>query len=99
MTISALAAPRVPLLGDQRPRLESFPPADDWSEGEDAVELAADAGLLLDDWQQYVLRQALATRRGKWAAFEVGLILARQNGKGILPGGAGAGGAVPVRRR
>ena len=84
MTTSVLAAPRVPLLGDQRPRLESFPPADDWMQGEDAVELAADARLVLDDWQQYVLRQALATRGGRWAAFEVGLILARQNGKGAV---------------
>jgi phage terminase large subunit-like protein len=54
-------------------------------QGQDAVELAADARLVLDDWQQYVLRQALATRRrSKWAAFEVGLILARQNGKGAV---------------
>jgi phage terminase large subunit-like protein len=80
--ISALAAPRAPLLGEQRPRLSSFPAADDWSQGEDAVELARQAGLVLDEWQRYVLRQALATRDGKWAAFEVCLILARQNGKG-----------------
>jgi phage terminase large subunit-like protein len=82
LTISVLAAPRVPLLGDQRPRLSSVPPADDWSQGEDAVELAAHAGLVLDDWQRYVLRQALAVRGARWAAFEVCLILARQNGKG-----------------
>jgi phage terminase large subunit-like protein len=84
LTISVLAAPHVPLLGDQRPRLESFPRADDWSQGEDAVELARQAGLVLDDWQRYVLRQALATRGKKWAAFEVCLILARQNGKGAV---------------
>ena len=79
---SLLLSPRVPLLGDQRPRLESLPSADDWSQGEDAVELARQAGLVLDDWQRYVLRQALATRGKKWAAFEVCLILSRQNGKG-----------------
>lgn len=84
MTISVLAAPRVPLLGDQRPRLESFPLADDWSQGEDAIELARQAGLVLDDWQRYVLRQALAMRGKKWVAFEVCLILARQNGKGAV---------------
>ena len=84
MTISELAAPRVPLLGHQRPRLESFPPADDWSQGDDAIELARQAGLLLDEWQQYVLRNALAMRGKKWAAFEVCLILARQNGKGAI---------------
>jgi hypothetical protein len=82
LTIAVLAAPRVPLLGDQRPRLSSFPLADDWSQGEDAAELARQAGLVLDDWQRFVLRQALAMRGKRWAAFEVGLILARQNGKG-----------------
>jgi len=79
-----LAAPPALLLGDQRPRLESLPPADDWSQGEDAIELAKQAGLVLDDWQQHVLRQALATRGKRWAAFEVCLILARQNGKGAV---------------
>lgn len=80
----ALDAPCVPLLGSQRPRLESLAPSDDWSEGVDAAELAHQAGLDLDDWQRYVLRHALATRGRKWAAFEVGLIVARQNGKGSL---------------
>ena len=82
MTISVLAGPRV--LGAQRPRLESVPPADDWSQGEDAIELAAEARLLLDDWQRHVLRQALAMRGRKWAAFETALICSRQNGKGSL---------------
>ena len=70
------------LKGCQRPRLQSLPPADDDRDGRDAVALAAHAGLVLDDWQQYVLRKALATRGSRWAAFEVCLILARQNGKG-----------------
>jgi phage terminase large subunit-like protein len=74
----------VSLTGRQRPRLESLPPADDDGDGRDAVELARHAGLVLDDWQQYVLRRALATRGDRWAAFEVGLIVARQNGKGSL---------------
>lgn len=82
MTNSALAAPPVRLLGDQRPRLQSLPPADDWTEGEDSAELAKQAGLDLDEWQRFVLRNALAKRGGKWAAFEVCLIVARQNGKG-----------------
>ena len=70
--------------GRQRPRLESLPPADDDRDGRDAVELARHAGLVLDDWQRYVLRKALATRGTRWAAFEVALIVARQNGKGAL---------------
>jgi hypothetical protein len=82
---SALAASSV-LLGEQRPRLLSLPhDGDDESEGCDAVELARQAGLLLDDWQRFVLRKALRKRRnGKWSAFEVCLILARQNGKGSV---------------
>ena len=81
---SGLAALPVPLLGDQRPRLWSLPPADDWSQGDDAVELASQASFDLDDWQQHVLRKALAMRGERWAAFEVCLIVSRQNGKGSL---------------
>ena len=92
---STLDAPGALLLGDQRPRLASVPPAP-WSEGERVAELAAAAGLDLDDWQRWVLEQGLGrAAMSKWAAFEVALIVARQNGKGADPGGAGAGGAVP----
>jgi hypothetical protein len=39
--------------------------------------------LILDPWQQFVLAESLGERAdGKWAAFEVGLVLSRQNGKG-----------------
>jgi len=77
-------APAAPvLLGDQRPRLSSVPPAD-WSEGRNAVELAALAGLELDDWQAHVLECGLGRRAGRWAAFEACLIVARQNGKGAV---------------
>jgi phage terminase large subunit-like protein len=74
----------VSLRGQQRPRLLALPDADDDRDGADAVELAAHAGLVLDDWQRFVLRKALATRGERWAAFEVALIVARQNGKGAL---------------
>jgi hypothetical protein len=39
---------------------------------------------VLDPWQQYVVRESLGRRDGKWAAFEVCLIVARQNGKGAV---------------
>lgn len=43
------------------------------------------AGLYLDPWQEFVLRHALGEREdGKWAAFEVGVTVSRQNGKGGL---------------
>ena len=80
---SVLAAPSV-LRGSQRPRLLSLPPADDWADGDDAIALAAEAGLVLDEWQQFWLRNALAKRGGKRAAFEVAGIVSRQNGKGSV---------------
>ena len=73
-----------PQTGDQQPRLESLPPADDYRNGDLAVELARHATLELDGWQRHVLRNALAMRKKRWAAFEVGLIVSRQNGKGSL---------------
>jgi phage terminase large subunit-like protein len=49
------------------------------------VDLAKEAGIDLDPWQAYVLEQSLGERAdGKWASFEVGLIVARQNGKGTV---------------
>ena len=76
---------RSALLGVQRPRYQHLPPGKVTSAGREAVELAASAGLVCDDWQEFVLEEALAERRdGKWCAFEVGLIVPRQNGKGSI---------------
>lgn len=51
--------------------------------GKEAIEVARRAGLHLDDWQQHALMGALRTQpNGKWAALEVGVDVARQNGKG-----------------
>lgn len=47
--------------------------------------MAAAAGLELDEWQRHVLRGALGERGdGKWTAFEVGLVVPRQNGKSAI---------------
>lgn len=55
------------------------------SSGAEAVDLARDAGLILDGAQSLVLDGALGERaNGKWAAFEVGVIEPRQNGKGSI---------------
>lgn len=71
-------------LGAQRPRLSSGP-SFSTSAGEEAVELAAEAGLHLDDWQSWFLEQSLGERTdGKWSAFEVALLVPRQNGKGSI---------------
>lgn len=83
MTGSAVSAPSA--MGVQRPRVESIPVAASGTSGDDAVELAKSVGLYLDPWEEYVLRNALGTREdGKWAAFEVGLDVPRQNGKGSI---------------
>jgi phage terminase large subunit-like protein len=55
------------------------------SAGSEAVDLAASVGLYLTPWQQWVLDQGLSEdASGKWAAFEVALIVARQNGKNAV---------------
>lgn len=69
-------------IGSQVPRLHSCPPYFS-SLGQDKIDLAAYAGLELDPWQQYVIEETSGRNRfGKYAAFEVGLIVPRQNGKG-----------------
>jgi hypothetical protein len=78
----SVAAPE--LLGHQRPRILSVPPARS-SAGAEAADLASKAGLFLDPWQTFVLEQSLGeTAGGKWSAFEVGLLVSRQNGKGSI---------------
>lgn len=78
--------------GATRPRVEVRPPFVS-SFGPAAIELASLAGLELDFWQQQALTLMLASREdGKWACFEYGEIVARQNGKGgILEARALAG--------
>ncbi len=70
--------------GVQQPRIVSVPACVS-SAGEEAVELARMAGLVLDPWQEFVLAASLGEREdGKWAAFEVGVVVSRQNGKGSI---------------
>lgn len=68
--------------GVQRPRVFTAPSYTS-SAGQEAVELAAHAGLMLDNWQQFALHVGLGERPdGAWSAFEVAVNVARQNGKG-----------------
>jgi hypothetical protein len=79
-----ISPPSAVLVGCQTPRLHSVP-AYVSTAGDEAIELAAQAGLYLDPWQQLVLRDALGEDAdGKWAAFEVGLVVPRQSGKGSI---------------
>lgn len=93
------------LLGDQRPRILHLPSTVqsrltdglhliDGTLGREAVDLAAHAGLFLDEWQQWLLEILCATSdetfwnpiteryENKWVAFESGICVPRQNGKG-----------------
>lgn len=74
----------MPLQGDQEPRI-LWHPDFKTSAGEEAIELGASAGLILDPWQKLYMHYALAEDNlGKWACFECGLVIARQNGKGSI---------------
>lgn len=54
-----------------------------FSRGLEAVEVAASAGLILDPWQRETLVDGCGCQEdGRWAAFEVGEMVSRQNGKG-----------------
>lgn len=71
--------------GSQTPRLRVAP------EGREdladmAIELAGMYGLVLDPWQQYVLRRGMRVEDDSdmWAASRVGLSVPRQNGKSAL---------------
>ena len=70
--------------GVQTPAFTSAPKGDE-ARGEEAIAFAAEHGLKLDEWQQTVLRGGLRTKKnGRWSAFEVGLVVPRQNGKGAV---------------
>jgi hypothetical protein len=70
------------IIGNQRPRLWYVPPAASYEAGQEAVELSAASGLTLDDWQAWALKMSMGiVPDGRWAAFEVGMVIARQNGK------------------
>jgi hypothetical protein len=64
-----------------KPRIELAPRAKR-SKGAEAIECAEIAGLHLDDWQKRAIMLGLRTHRNRWASFEVGVEVARQNGKG-----------------
>lgn len=72
------------LLGHRTPRISWVPPYVS-SAGQEAIDLAATAGLILDPWQQDCLVDGLGERPdGRWQAFEVGIVVSRQNGKGSI---------------
>lgn len=72
-------------VGSQRPTHLHLPVGGVTSAGPDICELAATAGLVLDDWQRWFLTEAMSeTADGRWTAFEVACVVSRQNGKGSI---------------
>lgn len=70
------------IFGSVQPRMESAPGSASYEMGEHAIELARANGLVLDEWQARVVREAMGTRAdGHWTSFEVCIICPRQNGK------------------
>jgi hypothetical protein len=64
------------------PRFQVVPAGAVSSRGAEAVELARNAGLVLDEAQQQILHGGLGVHAdGSWAAFEVVNVQPRQNGK------------------
>jgi hypothetical protein len=87
------------VVGDQEPRILHLPGSalpELGSAGEAVEELCHDAGLDLDPWQAATIAESCTYReetfynvvqqsiQHKWAAYEVGLMVSRQNGKGSI---------------
>jgi len=78
LTSSLLSARR----GSQTPRVANFPPYP-LTAAPEVIDLAASAGLHLDEWQRYVLTHGLGMfEDGRWTANKVSVWVPRQNGKG-----------------
>jgi phage terminase large subunit-like protein len=84
VTSVLLERPGAALKGVQQPRILSAPDFADTS-GSEAIALCEQAGVFLDPWQKLVIEHGLGERAdGFWAAFEVAVIVSRQNGKGEI---------------
>lgn len=66
------------------PRIAWIPKNGSDEVGKQAVELAYEAGLELDDWQAFALKGSLRGTTEQWDVAHVGLNVARQNGKGAI---------------
>lgn len=73
------------LPGSQRPRIEKRPDVAVGTLGPKVSQFAKLCGVILDDWQSYVIDALFAVdEAGEWAATEFGALVARQNGKGEI---------------
>lgn len=87
------------LRGCQDPTHWTVPPYASTS-GDEVADLMELAGTRPDPWQRRVLRDGLGeTPDGRWSAFEVAMILARQNGKNVVFEGRELGGLFLLGER
>lgn len=85
----------VGLLGEAPPRVLVEPSGVKANSWEDVADLSAQAGIVLDGWQELILRAAMGERRDNtWAAKRVGVTVPRQNGKSQLLVSRALAGAV-----
>lgn len=67
------------------PRVKSIPEGEPSALAIEALDFLRQVGVTLDDWQEMILAESLRQdEAGLWSSFEVGVDLARQNGKGGL---------------
>jgi phage terminase large subunit-like protein len=72
-------------VGAQTPRLSHVPAFTRNDAAEDVIVMARVAGMPLDPWQEWVVRNSLGELDDdRWAAFEAALIVPRQCGKSAL---------------
>jgi phage terminase large subunit-like protein len=71
------------VLGRREPTYRLVPEEVTGSRGQEAIDLAKQAGLVLDGFQEDVLIDGMAVSGARWAADEVAIIVARQNGKSV----------------
>lgn len=77
-----MISPTLP--GSQRPRIEKRPDAIG-TLGPKVTQFARLCGVVLDEWQSYVIDGLFAVdEANEWAATEFGALVARQNGKGEI---------------
>ena len=85
----------VALLGEAPPRVLVEPTGAKANSWEDVADLSAQAGIVLDGWQELILQAAMGERRDNtWAAKRVGVTVPRQNGKSQLLVARALAGAV-----
>lgn len=78
-----MTLPSESVCGSQSPTLHKAPTGSDidYALADDVLLWVESIGISLFPWQRAVLRQSLARRGNRWAAYEVDLVVPRQNGK------------------